>query len=131
VSIVTIVHDLLKGYLNPLIAGNVHICNVHICKRARARTQACSLTERVPFATITFALYARAGTAIHRWVSEAAAAKCPQITPTTLTPPTGEIGNLFDPMVVPLAKMAVAGFTWYQGEANECPSALPLRFGSW
>ena len=26
--------------------------------------------------------------------------------------------------------MAVSGFTWYQGEANECPNNLPLRYGT-
>ena len=54
------------------------------------------------------------------------AAKCSQVTPTS---PGGQadIGTLFDPMVLPLAKMAVSGFTWYQGEANECPKALPVR----
>jgi hypothetical protein len=38
-----------------------------------------------------------------------------------------DVGTLFEPMVLPLARMAVAGFTWYQGEANECPRNEPVQ----
>lgn len=68
------------------------------------------------------------GTNINRWVSQAASAKCSQVTPTSpQSQDNGSIATLFDPMVRPLAKMALSGFTWYQGEANECPHALPVR----
>ena len=70
------------------------------------------------------------GTSIHRWVSQRAAAKCSQITPTTTQSEGADIGTLFNPMVLPLAEMAVRGFTWYQGEANECPTAEPVQMGS-
>jgi hypothetical protein len=52
------------------------------------------------------------GTSIHRWVSQAAASKCSQVTPTSTQSMGADIGTLFDPMVLPLAKMAVSGFTW-------------------
>ena len=61
------------------------------------------------------------GTSIHRWVSQRAAAQCSQVTPTSTHSMGSDIGTLFNPMVLPLARMAVSGFTWYQGEANECP----------
>jgi hypothetical protein len=67
------------------------------------------------------------GTSIHRWVSQAAAAKCSQVTPTSPASMGADIGTLFDPMVLPLARMAINGFTWYQGEANECPTKQPVR----
>jgi hypothetical protein len=43
------------------------------------------------------------GTSIHRWVSQHAAAKCSQITPTSTQSMGDDIGTLFDPMVMPLA----------------------------
>ena len=68
------------------------------------------------------------GTSIHRWVSPKAAARCSQITPTSTQSMGPDIGTLFVPMVLPLSKMAVSGFTWYQGEANESPSPSLWRF---
>jgi hypothetical protein len=67
------------------------------------------------------------GTSIHRWISQKAAAKCSQVTPTSPQSMGADIGTLFEPMVLPLAQMAVSGFTWYQGEANECPKVEPVR----
>lgn len=67
------------------------------------------------------------GTSIHRWVSPAAAAKCSQVTPTSAHSMGPDIGTLFEPMVLPLAKMAISGITWFQGEANECPHAYPVK----
>jgi hypothetical protein len=91
------------------------------------------------------------GTSIHRWVSQKAASRCSQITPTSTRSMGPDIGTLFVrhvffvcrpgsvllgegcvcvrpfrvmpmtdheavvlqvPMVLPLAKMAVSGFTW-------------------
>ena len=71
------------------------------------------------------------GTSIHRWVSQeaTAASSCSQVTPTSTQSMGGDIGTLFEPMVSPLAQMAVSGFTWYQGEANECPKAFPVHTG--
>ena len=66
---------------------------------------------------------AAGGTSIHRWSSASAAARCDQVTPTSPDGAQGlDIGTLFRPMVLPLAPMAVAGFAWFQGESNECPT---------
>ena len=62
------------------------------------------------------------GTSIHRWVSPRAAAKCSQITPTSAESMGADIGTLFEPMVLPLSSMSVAGFTWYRAC---CTSARP------
>jgi sialate O-acetylesterase len=51
------------------------------------------------------------GTSVERWSSPDATARCNQ---------TGVVqqGNLWAPYIVPLLNMAVAGWTWYQGESN-------------
>lgn len=61
------------------------------------------------------------GTSIHRWVDRDAASQCSQITPTSSTPAVdnSSIGQLFVPMVLPLAQMAISGFTWYVCRTNE------------
>eukprot|EP00040_Diaphanoeca_grandis_P022645 m.122132 g.122132 ORF g.122132 m.122132 type:complete len:517 (+) comp28902_c0_seq1:561-2111(+) len=80
-----------------------------------------ALDGKVPIGLVSTAA---GGTNINRWSSPSAIAKCSQVTPFSNSTEYN-IGTLFEPMVLPLAPMAVRGFTWFQGEANECGSYAP------
>jgi hypothetical protein len=59
------------------------------------------------------------GTSIHMWSSPEAVSQCSQVTPSSNVT-AGGVGILFDAMIAPLARMALTGISFFQGESNNC-----------
>ena len=106
----------------PLLTGSLYFNQPprpHFCQGEFLKT--CfvpAVSEHSPKVPLGLISTDAGGTSIHRWVSQKAAAKCSQITPTSTQSEGPDIGTLFNPMVLPLAKMAVSGFTWCEYTHN-------------